>query len=456
MRDSAATLKSTLPNAPTVVDSVHACVIIIVGGSIIKRKLLETSLSSLNYKHVGIVHITRPIRPHSARAEGPRLNHTQSWDPRTVILAYSSRFQAAGIIPLIDSVVGHCDSVSAQLKLPGNDPLKFEIRVDKEKMQSALMQSDLPHAPSLRVSCLHDAISAWKSKFSSRPVVLKPPRSGGCDGVAVCASEREIACYLERYLNKLNLERLRNSEIVMQEFLQFNSEYIVNSVSVDGLHFITDVWNGKSKNSGSVFIYDTQELVTDYSSMQVLLDYTKAVLTTTGVRYGACHTELGVQVDDSGKIEAYSLIEVNPRVAGEIRTCNSIPNWNRFDQVYWLILSIVDPTRFLHDTHNLPPLSQIPPVVAVFLRNPHHASCHLNVHALGTIRKLPSFSRFGRGLTPLNDISDLAEWTSPIPAVKTVDLISSPGVVLLVGETAHTDTQTIREIEANSLYVIAK
>jgi hypothetical protein len=308
---------------------------------------------------------------------------------------------------------------------------------------------------------------------------MKPPRSGGSDGVRICGSEAEIQSYFVTFWNKLNLEKLRNTDIIIQKYLKaYNTEFIVNTVSYKGNHLVTDIWKSGSKRShcDGLFLYDYQELIWTASTggpsqemlpISVVLDYTYSVLNAVGVDHGASHIELAAMVDyPRNKINEVVLIEINPRVAGEIRTGNDlIPGWTHQDQIYWLLMSMIEPERFLYSCQNnthyircVPPVKSFSQhVVALFLRNRKAVANRLSAKILWRIRtELQSFVRFGRGLAWINDVRSLEELLfhkQRLIAPRTIDLITSPGVILLVGPTAFHDMQIIRNFECHYLYM---
>jgi hypothetical protein len=414
-------------------------VIILVGGSVIKRRLFEMHLQALDYKDVGIVHLTPPNL-----AKMREQSCASSWDPRDSLSDFYDHFKLIAIVPLIDAMAPFCDLMCQKLGIRGNDPSTSLLRVDKECMQQACSAAGVPFTISRRIESLHEAICVWRDEFFSADVVVKPVRSGGCDGVAVCNSIANLSDHVNRQLNALNLERTRNSELVMQEYLRVECEYVVNTVSINGFHFVCDVWRSSPKRSGELFLYDTQELVTNLTSISHVIDYAKSVLNAVQVREGACHTEIGQCRDELDQIRL-SLIEVNPRLAGEIRTTNEIAGWHHFDQIYWLLVSILCPHRLV-----AAPLNSVTPnVIVVFLKNSLAGPCYLLETGIALIRELPSFFRFGRGLAWANDRSLIKKHR----VGRTVDLVSSPGAVILVGASAREDALKIRSIEKNSLYM---
>ena len=407
----------------------------------------------MNYFSISMVHLVQEPYKQTNETGGP-------WDPSSAILGVCERFRVIALIPLIDSVVCYCDALSARLGLFGNDPETSFYRVDKEGMQRACRERGLGSIRSIRVSSEEHAVHVWEAEFGGGEVVCKPPRSGGGDGVQVCSTEEEIRTYMRRFHNALSLERFKNTDIVMQPVHGMSREFVVNTVSVKGNHFATDVWMSDTKRSGkqNVFLYDVQELVTDKKIANCVSEYVKQVLSACGVQYGACHTEVAGKMSAEGNVSDLCLIEVNARVAGEIRTDAQIPGWSRYDQIFWLIQSIVAPIDRVAAIDDLPfSINPASSVLAVFLKNfSEKPACVVSLKGIETIRALPSFVRFGRGLAFLNNMRDDDFFSRCLclpPIGKTVDLISSPGVVVLVGPSAHQDANAIRILEANSLYL---
>jgi len=438
-------------------------IIILVGGSSAKKQLFEQHLKSLNISGIYIMHVPSNMVLISS---GPVVALESS------LKNILDRFVVRAIIPLIDSVVPCVDKVSADHGLPGNSPETSLSRCDKAIMQSTLKDAHVEYINSHRSNSLELALDIWRREFSSNSIVVKPPRSGGSEGVRVCFDEEDITAHFSSFLGKHNLEGIQNSELVLQEFLSdYNTEFIVNTVSLEGEHFVTDIWESLSKACGSgavsserCFIYSNQHLVLPQDPrVPKILEYVYSVLEALCMKTGASHLEIAGRVDNAiGAINNLVLIEINPRVAGEIRTSNGmIYEWTNFDQIYWYLMSITEPERFHHSIspYNIRSSIVYQPiehVIAVFLRNSGNLR-RLNAKILWRIRsELKSFSRFGRGLTWMNGMSSLDEVVAnrkKLFVSRTVDLLTSPGVVLLVGESALHDMEIIRIFESQSLYI---
>lgn len=426
--------------------------VVILGGSQSKRKQFSESLDMLGHKHIGLTFIPYPI---------PDVAHYSDLSPGTPsapldhVIGLLRDKLVLGVIPLVDSASAFADILTDRLGIPGNSPLTTQYRIDKDSMHEALRRAKLRHIRSYRVYSMRGAMAIWKSKLGGCPVVMKPPTSGGGDGVEICSSRSDIRNYMSRYLHEVNFERNVNTTLVMQELVDssFNTEYIVNTVSLGrGHHFVTDVWmsSGLKRSDGSrFFIYNEQELVYDWPAQ--LIQYTLSVLDTVGMVHGASHIELLAKRDSNGVVIDCVLVEINPRVAGEVRTMN-IPGWPRYDQIYWLLASVIDKRDCVLRMKATIPLPPSFAAIAIFLISKVNGK--IDPTCLVRIRvELKSFVMFGRGLRDLNEKTNEEIMHKKINCNKTVNLLTSPGVVLLAGPNARIDANIIRLWESsNSMY----
>ncbi|KAF4696882.1 hypothetical protein FOZ60_014643 [Perkinsus olseni] len=286
-----------------------------------------------------------------------------------------------GVVPMLDGFVPFADRICAALGLHscGNNPLTSDHRTDKALMQRCLASKGLRHCESRSFTSADQALE-WKRPSRDSPLVVKPANSGGCDGVCVCVTDEDLRDAFDDNMYRVNAERLTNEKMVVQEYLGALQEqppvraglrrkrskpgdgcedpdssssgapaeatessrpcfeFIVNTVSVDGHHLLSDIWRGtpKAKLGSTECLYDIQESVPWSECPREVVDYAFAVLDATGVRNGAAHTEIMLRGDD------VCLIEVNARVAGEVRgdlLRRATPQQQSFDQLYWLLLS---------------------------------------------------------------------------------------------------------------------
>ncbi len=438
----------------------HEECLVLIGGSHAKRVQFSEVLHSLSRDAIEVLYI--PYTGEAGRSDMHNKENRHAGNVSSILNMLEGK-KVHGIVPLVDSATGISDTLSLRLGLPCNDATTSWWRTDKEGMQRALRHANMSYIRSYRVKSIRQATSVWKHKFSRGSVVMKPPTSGGGDGVQVCSSICDIRRYMGRYLHALNFEKNVNDSIIMQELVHdsVNTEYIVNTVSCGpGNHFVTDIWmSRKLKLDTKYFLYDTQELVRDWSDLKDLTDYVFRVLDAVGMAHGASHLELlarRVVLPENNYLQNILLVEINPRVAGEVRT-RDLPCWSRLDQIYWLVLSLVDPKLFcsnLSQNMCVNNNNSSERVIAIFLNNSKQGGmARIDPQMLLRIRTtLKSFFQFGRGLRDLNRSSDEEILRKEFISPKTVNLLTSPGVVLLVGPTAAADAATIRQWEQTCLY----
>jgi hypothetical protein len=156
-------------------------------------------------------------------------------------------------------------------------------------------------------------------ELGSEKVVVKPRRSGGTEGVFVCQTEEEIVravTFLKEHNSKYGLDF---SEIVLQEFIP-GTEYVVNTVSLNGRHKVTDIWVYKKRlrPDGLGVIYDYDTLLEPQGALQDrLVTYTQAALDAFGYANGPAHTEIFVTEEDEmilGEMNARMMGAGQPRI----------------------------------------------------------------------------------------------------------------------------------------------
>ena len=214
------------------------------------------------------------------------------------------------IIPGTETGVLLADHLVKDFRLKGNGFSKSASRRDKFQMTETLKQNGLA-TTSHYVTTDIDSLLQWISKNMSYPVVIKPIDSAGSDGVRLCREQTDVisaTSYILYNTSKLGLE---NNHILVQDFLEGN-EFIVDTVSRDGLHLITDICRSvKRFRPNGVINYDFIELVPFQGEAQTqLVNYFRQVLSALEIHFGAAHGEL--MLTHNGPV----LIEVAARLAG--------------------------------------------------------------------------------------------------------------------------------------------
>ncbi|CAN5403598.1 ATP-grasp domain-containing protein [soil metagenome] len=185
-------------------------------------------------------------------------------------------------------------------------------KFDKYEMQEALQRTGLAHLQQLKVTAelTHEQIA--KLAATSFPLIIKPVNSAGSSDVELCHSLDEIKKYLFHTQQQENYNPFGKivHEYVIQEYLQ-GDEYIIDTFSIDGQHFVSGVLKTVRSVYDSKPICLYSEIVSPlHPEVAACIEYTLRVLTAVEMNNGLAHTELMV----TG--EGPRLIEVNPRISG--------------------------------------------------------------------------------------------------------------------------------------------
>jgi carbamoylphosphate synthase large subunit len=214
------------------------------------------------------------------------------------------------VVACLDSGVRLADLIGTKLGLHSNNAATTEMRLNKYKMHERLKQCGISYIKSYKSSNLSDFIEAFKDIFIGGPVVVKPTNSAGTDSVYFCNNENEVAAAFNRIIHTYNKLSYLNDEVLMQEYVE-GDEHIVNAITFQGKHIITDIWESTRIKKGGLFIHDYVKLLPHKGKTQNdLVEYSKNVLDALGFEFGVSHSEL--IMTKHGPV----LLELNPRLTG--------------------------------------------------------------------------------------------------------------------------------------------
>jgi biotin carboxylase len=152
----------------------------------------------------------------------------------------------------------------------------------------------------------------WATHHGKWPVVIKPTLSAGSDSVAICQTAQDVRQAFQSTIGKANKLGGINDAVLGQEFLK-GQQYLVNTVSVDGRHYVGEIWSFDSTFEGAHQVYDRQLLLPPNGQLQdQIVSYVYQVLDALEIRRGAAHTEVMLTRDGP------RLIESAARMTGKI------------------------------------------------------------------------------------------------------------------------------------------
>lgn len=313
------------------------------------------------------------------------------------------------------------DMLADTLGLPGNDPCTSLRRRNKYHMQDALHKANVPTMRYFKgkdLAEIHRVVHLW----NTWPVVIKPVKSAGTDGVRFCNDEEELARGFNQLMNSHDILGNRNSEVLIEECLD-GTEYVVNTVSFGGIHYLSDIWEYKKiKIPGAAPIYDYVRLLPypgNDSPLSILFEYTKQALCALGISHGPAHSE--VMMTSEGP----RLIETGARVMGASISPDLVSECIGHNQIDWTIWSHLNPERLKIEAN-----------VPYQIKN-HLLLKFLISYRQGLLRDVPLLNVLPELRSGI--CGDLVHLISSGELSKTVDLESAPGVLFL----KHPDEQVV-------------
>lgn len=275
---------------------------------------------------------------HSFLSENFVANIIHRGDDAATIAAIAA-YEPVGVIPGMEMGVEFADLVSETLGLRTNGTALSTARRNKFEMIEAVRAAGLPATEQIQTADW-DALAGWHAGLGGKRVVIKPKTSLGNDGVFFCDDLDEVRGAFEALRDGADILGVPHSGLVAQEYI-VGGEFCINTVSLDGVHHVCDIWRYEHLNVNGV-----RDLLGAFHLLPAcdpesirLAEYTFMVLDALGIKNGPAHTELRLTKDGP------RLIETGARVAGAdlpILTTTAIGDGH----LEWTVDATVDPERF--------------------------------------------------------------------------------------------------------------
>lgn len=188
--------------------------------------------------------------------------------------------------------VTFAEFVANGLELPTNRIETISARRNRFDMIEAVRAHGLRTADQSPVHTVEEA-HVWAKRHGKWPVVVKPLLGAGADGVVICNHHADIDQAFAQTLYRENLLGSFNDRLMIQSYLS-GPQFVVNTVSRSGRHFVSDVWQvayrmvpGGASAASSMTLLDPSRPVS-----RDLIAYTLATLRALGIENGAAHSEL--------------------------------------------------------------------------------------------------------------------------------------------------------------------
>lgn len=352
-------------------------------------------------------------------------------------LADVERFKPQVIIAGAETGVLLADRLNEHLQLPyRNDFDKTSARRNKYDMIQCVTHAQLPAAQQF-IAGTWALAKGWIERHARFPVVIKPLESAGADGVFICDDMQACEAAVDKLLGTLNKLSIPNTHVLIQEYLA-GLEYVVNMVSLDGQQLVTEVVRyQKQRLKGGGILYDIDELIgPDSAVYAILVDYTRAVVRSLGIRNGPSHAE--VMFTEQGP----KLVEIAARTDGILRPGVSRQTTG-LGQIDAVVLSITAPDVF-----------------AQLLARPLDYRLLQHTYNVCLINRSSGYFDKARFLTELLKLESFFDGVFYVEDGQqigiTQDVFSQPGTVYLVHAdptVIAADYRRIRQLEAQGGYL---
>lgn len=238
----------------------------------------------------------------------------------------------AEVVDALNGVEANTPTVAqTRVNAFGNNPgTSHTKRQDKGSSQEALRDAGLAYIRSVVTTHAEEAIEKIQEGALLLPVVVKPSTGAGSEFVTLCYTEHDVAVAFEMVEGMRTSQGTDAAVLVVEEYIE-GPEYVVNTVSYNGVAAVTDVWqswkypkavfttgmshaaeqnlrstslNERKRNKTSI-LYDKQVLVSDLASLpptheaRRVAEYTLRCLDALELRNGCAHCELRVDMREA-------------------------------------------------------------------------------------------------------------------------------------------------------------
>ncbi len=196
------------------------------------------------------------------------------------------------------------------LGLPGNPVSALRAMTEKDAMHEALRKAGLRYIRGQVITTEEEA-EAFYRELGTEDVVVKRVRGAATQGVYLCHGHEEMIRAVRTSLANGVMNGAEEVALLIQERI-LGTEYIVNTVSCKGRHFVDSVWKyDKIKMANGTNAYNNSMTVPRLEiGHSRLMRYACQVASAIGLQYGPIHGEY--MIDERGPV----LIEVNCRPMG--------------------------------------------------------------------------------------------------------------------------------------------
>lgn len=324
------------------------------------------------------------------------------------------------------------------------------LRRNKRAMQEAVKAANLRSTKQCEVDNAQAAIE-FATTECNYPLIVKPVASSGSDGVYKVHDEHELVIAVNTVCTGVNTSGKANETALVQEFLA-GTEFVVDCVSKNGEHVLCMMWVYQRVQNAGGIAYDRIDAVEavweENHFTRRLAEYVFGCLDACGIRNGPSHSEVMWVGGDFLKGEGEPcLIETGARMHGAQGPRLWADAYGRENGQPFLTVDAVVNNGAAHAAK----LAKQRAGQAPFdFNNTHCAQVYLISTVAGELElsvtdACPELLSLPSVHVALLQEAQAGCWISP-----TRDLLTTPGVILMVGpkEQIDADRAQLRKWEA--------
>lgn len=307
------------------------------------------------------------------------------------------------------------------LGMTGNPYSNIANMTQKSAMHESLKKAGLRYIRGTEVKTWEDCL-AFLEETGTEDVVLKHDHGAASVGVHLVHGREELrAAFEQEHGVDNNMFGESETHFLLQERI-FGTEYIVNTISRDGIPALTSVFKYYKKRTPSgAIIYSGSESIDDPNEMEkALIDYALKAVCALGITDGPVHGEY--MLDEKGPV----LIEANCRVMGSSAPSGYLDKVFGYHETEVILNSMLD--KEYHRQFRERPYK---PLRKGYTKD-FSASCDQRISSSGIIPILLGMKSFYSGWVENAGRTDMLH--------ETVDLETETGCIYLV----HDDADVVR------------
>jgi len=306
----------------------------------------------------------------------------------------------AAVIPTFDPAVYLADHLAACVGVRGNpfDGPLAKARRDKWAMSEAVRRAGLRSVKEKLVTTWNEAKEYLESLSpplsDANPVIFKILQGSSSEGVNKVYSLKQAEQIFSSDVGSTSNYGDKIGKVLIQEFLK-GKEYVIDSVSRDGVHKVVVVWNEDLRPGNGIFnlYYGFKFMDPEDQKIAAIIDYATKVLDATGLRNGASDMEV-IWLEEEG---TPCVLDLNARWTAlmwhdGLALEKAITGNN---QITATVDAYLDGDAF----DKMPPVPSIKQHGAIVFTFAHHTGFLNNIPGLSVAKRMPSyFGSYNDGL----------------------------------------------------------